>query len=352
MRASNVVVVGTFVAISLSACGGGGGGGSGSSTPVGTNPPTQPTSPTPPTLTVQPASLQAAALANYVVSSSEDVSFKKLNAFRAAQGLGPVRQNANIDAAAKSHAAYVTMNQSGADPHSEVVGKPGFTGVTVQERLKAAGYAATSSTEVIAFSLQFPNPDTSAMDNLMNTVYHRSGMMIQGLTDVGFSGENANSPLYANLGAIKAQFNAGDYFGFYPANQQAGVWLTHTVESPNPFYQEMEMTQSNMCTKTSSPISFASEASTSLTVISFTVTEEGQATPLDARLITKATSAQDGTYLSANEAYLVGKAPFKPNTKYNVRFVGKATGAATGTTSGLNFDKTWSFTTGGYKRNC
>lgn len=345
--------VAALITLALSACGGGGGGDA-SNTAVGNNPslPTQPGNPPPPALTVQPANLQTATPASYLAGSSEDMSFKKLNAFRASQGLGSLKQDASIDTAAKLHGAYVTMNQSGADPHIEVVGKPDFKGVTVQDRLKAAGYNAIISTEVIAFSLQFPNADTSAIDNLINTVYHRSAMMIQGLTDVGFAGETTNSPLYANLGAVKPQVNAGDFFAIYPNNQQTGVWLTHSLEAPNPFYQEMEMTQENMCTKTSSPLSFASEASTSLTVTSFTVTEEGQTTPLDARLLTKATSSQDTIYLSANEAYLVGKAPFKPNTKYNVRFVGKATGAATGTTTGLNFDKIWSFTTGTYKRHC
>lgn len=338
-----------LLTLMLSGCGSGGSSTSAGASPI---PPTQIVNTPAPVSTLQAANLQALLPAAYPAGSSEDVSFTKLNAFRVGQGLGPVNQNTKIDEAARLHAAYVTLNQSGADPHSEVVGKPGFTGANVQDRLKAVGYAVNSSTEVIGFSLQFPNPDTSAIDNLINTVYHRSAMMMQNLTDVGFSGENASSPLYVNLGSIKAQVNAGDYFGFYPANQQTGVWLTHTLESPNPFYQEMEMTQANMCTRTSSPISFTSEASTSLTVTIFTVTEEGQATPLDARLITKTTNAQNGNYLSANEAYLVGKAPFKPNTMYNVRFVGKAIGAATGTATNLNFDKAWSFTTGSYKRNC
>ncbi len=112
------------------------------------------------------------------------------------------------------------------------------------------------------------------------------------------------------------------------------------------------MTSDNMCKKTSYPIHLASEASTTLSVTSFTVTEQGQTTPLDVRLITKATSAQDTQYLSANIAFIVGKAPFKPNTKYNVRFVGTATGSATGTTNGMAIDKSWSFSTGTDMRHC
>ena len=301
---------------------------------------------------MQPAALQAAVKPDYPAGSQLEASFNELNAFRAAQGLGPVNQNANIDIAARNHVEYIRINNSGADPHNQTPGKIGFTGVTVQDRLVAAGYAAATSTEVIAFSLQVGNPDASAIDNLVNGLYHRNAMMGQGLTHVGISAESGSSPLLANLGAIRPQVNAGDYVGVYPADKQTGVYLTHSLESPNPFYQEMEMTVENMCTKTSSPVSVASQESTALSVTSFTVTEEGQATPLDARIITKASSTQDGIYLGKNVAYYVAKMPFKPNTKYNVRFVGKATGDATGAVSGLSIDKSWSFVTGSYKMFC
>ncbi|MDN4040263.1 hypothetical protein QPK27_24925, partial [Massilia sp. YIM B02443] len=211
--------------------------------------------------------------------------------------MGPLNQSVLIDDAAKKHAAYVTMNQSGGDPHHEFIGRPGFTGATAIDRVRASGYQAATATEVIAFSVQFPNLESTAIDNLINSVYHRNALIYQGMTDVGFSGENANSPLYANLAAVASQINAGDYAGVYPTNNLTGAWLTHSVESPNPFYQEMEMSQVNMCTKTSSPISIASEASTTLNVTTFTVTEEGSTTALDSRLITKATSAQDNTVI-------------------------------------------------------
>lgn len=350
MRVVNLSVASFAVAVALVGCGGGGG----SSSPVASNPITPPvsTTPTPPASTVQAASLQTAVAPTYAAGSTSALAFTKINAFRAAQGLGPLNQNANIDIAAKNHQAYVALNNSGANPHVEVAGTPGFTGANVKDRLVAAGFPAVSASEVIAFSLQYPNPDTSAVDNLINTVYHRADMMFQGLTDIGIAGEDTTNPLYMDLGFTKAQLNAGDYVGMFPVNGQTGVWLTHSVEAPNPFYQEMDMTQANMCTKTSAPVSLTSEASTTLSVTSFTVTEAGQITPLDVRLITSATSTQDTTYLGTNVAFVVGKAPFKANTTYNVHFVGKATGAATGSANGLSIDKSWSFTTGSYKRGC
>jgi uncharacterized protein YkwD len=356
MRISNFSVTTSLVSLALAGCGGGGDDKKPVSIsptpPVVTNPIT-PVTPTPtPTPTPQSASLQVAVAPTYAAGSSEAIGLSKLNAFRAAQGLGQLNQNTNADVASKNHAAYVTTNQSGAAPHAEVPGKPGFTGVDAMNRLIAAGYPAKSATEVIAFSMQFPSPDAHAIDNLANTVYHRASMMYQGMTTVGIAPETQDSPLYVAIGLTTPQVNAGHYVGMYPANNQTGVWLTHSVESPNPFYQEMAMSQENMCGKTSAPVSLTSEASTTLNVTSFTVTEEGRTAPLGARLITKATSTQDHTYLTPNVAFLVGKAPFQPNTKYNVRFVGKATGAATGSSTGLPIEKLWTFTTGAYKRGC
>lgn len=350
MRVVHLSAASFAVAVALVGCGGGGG----SSSPVANNPITPPvsTTPTPPASTVQAASLQTAVAPTYAAASTSALAFTKINAFRAAQGLGPLNQNANADVAAKNHQAYVALNNSGANGHVETAGTQGFTGATVKDRLVAAGYPAVIASEVIAFSLEFPNPDTSAVDNLINSVYHRASMMYQGFTTIGIAGEDSINPLYMDFGATKSQLNAGDYVGVYPVNGQTGVWLTHGVESPNPFYQEMEMTQANMCAKTSAPVSLTSEASTTLSVTSFTVTEAGQTTPLDVRLITSATSTQDTSYLGTNVAFVVGKAPFKANTTYNVHFVGKATGTATGTSAGLAIDKTWSFTTGSFKRGC
>ncbi|KQV45132.1 hypothetical protein ASC93_00840 [Massilia sp. Root335] len=269
------------------------------------------------------------------------VAFDEFNAFRAIEGLGPVRQNANIDIAAKNHAAYVQTNQSGADAHHEIAGKPGFTGADPGDRVTAAGYASNYTTEVIAFE----GIQQTSVQALLSTVFHRNAMMVQGLTDAGIAPGSDSGPTYIDAGYIKQQKNAGNYVGVFPYDKQTGVPMTHHTESPNPFYQEFEMTQANVCAKTSYPISIATEASTVLKVTSFTVMPEGRSTPLDVRLMTRDSNDQNLQYLSANVAYIVGKAPFTPGTKYIVHFVGTATGTATGSANGLAIDKTWVFTT-------
>lgn len=279
--------------------------------------------------------------AAYPAGSVQAIAFNEYNAFRAIEGLGPVRQNANIDIAAKNHAAYVQTNQSGADAHHEIAGKPGFTGAEPGDRMAAAGYAGASSTEVIAFE----GIQMTSVQTLLSTVFHRNAMMTQGLTDVGIAPGDDSGPTYIDAGYIKPQKNAGDYVGVFPYDKQTGVPMTHHTESPNPFYKEFEMTQANVCAKTSYPISIATETSTVLKVTLFTVTPEGQSTPLDVRLMLRDSSDLNLQYLGANVAFIVGKAPFTRGTKYTVHFVGTATGKATGSANGLAIDKTWTFTT-------
>jgi uncharacterized protein YkwD len=338
-----------FVAFFIAMTSGCGGSGGSQSTAVPTpNPNPNPNQ----GLVVQAPSLITAAPANYAQDTEDAAVFAQLNAFRASQGLGPVLQSANIDLAAKAHQNYVFIHQSGGDAHNEIPGKTGFTGANSYDRLRAAGYAANGSTEVIAFNTMWPTTDYNAIAVLADSVYHRAGLADQNMTHFGVAPQNDNGPTYIDMGYITPQKNAGNYVGVYPTDGQTGLSLTHYLENPNPFYLEMEMTPDNMCKKTSYPIHLASEASTTLSVTSFTVTENGQTAPLDVRLITKATSPQDTNYLPSNIAFIVGKAPFKAHTKYNVRFVGTATGAATGTANGMAIDKSWSFTTGTDLRGC
>lgn len=335
----------TFFVALASGCGGGGA----TTTPAPNPTPTPNPNPGP---VVQAPSLITAAPANYAQNTESANVFAAINAFRASQGLGPVLQSANIDLAAKAHQNYVFANQSGGDAHTEIQGKVGFTGVSPFDRMVAAGYATVGGTEVIAFNTTWPITANTVIDVLADSVYHRAGMITQGVTHFGVAAQTDDSPTYIDLGFITPQKNAGNYVGVYPIDGQKGVSLTHYLENPNPFYLEMEMTSDNMCKKTSYPINLASEASTMLSVTSFTVTEDGQATPLDVRLFTKASNPQNEKYLTANIAFIVGKAPFKGNTKYNVRFVGTATGTATGTANGMPIDKSWSFTTGTDIRGC
>lgn len=338
------------VAVLLVACGGGGGGSS-PSTPVGATPPTNPTTPTPTTPTVTPGQLQTSVPAMTYAAASEEFAFvTAFNGFRQKMGLGLLAQNTLLDKSAQNHLQYVltndvntggTVDMSSIDPttgrpmfHIETVGKPLFTGVTEFDRAKAAGYTGTYAGEFGAFG--GGKGASVAFESLVKTIYHRAGLMFQGPTDVGIAiGQDRSQTFVVEFGNTKAQFNASDYLGAYPADNQTGVGLYTGVESPNPF-PDLSTANADFPTKTGYPVSVVSKEGTTLEVLTFTITEAGAAAPLDARMMTK--DNDPNKFLASNIAFLVAKSTLKPNTTYSVVFSGRV--------NNVVVSKNWKFTTG------
>lgn len=349
---TKLTLITVAVAMTLTACGGGGtttaipAVANGSTSPATTTNPATPVTPSAPVV-VAPNQQTTVAAATYLVGSNELNYFNTLNTFRAQLGLGLYAQNAKLDIAAKNHAAYVATYASyNGGPvsmfendiktgvlnyHIEDAARAGFTGITSTDRAKAAMYDS-------AFVNEEGGGGINLVQGLINTVFHRLGLMDQSQRDIGisFANDSLNTAV-ANIGLAKgasAQFAGSDYFGVYPSDKQTGILLSMSLEAPNPF---PEISYSEYSAKTSYPISVSSEKSTTLAVKTFTVTESGQTTPLNARLMTKTSTDLTAVYLSNNVAFLIGYAPFKAKTTYNVSF--------TGTVNGVDKIKTWSFTT-------
>lgn len=353
----------TVVAISILALTACGGGGSSTTTPsIAPAPSDMPVAPVVPvapadqspipaptpapviTPSAEGGSLQTSVpAATYASASQELAFFSTLNEFRGKLGLGLLAQSAKLDKSSANHLNYIVGNpdvntlalDANGTPvfHSEDTVRPGYTGVTPTDRAKVALYGAAYVSEEGGFGAA-----GAALTKLIATVYHRNGLMQQGVRDIGmaFGGAGAQTFVVSTGFEVTRQFNSAAYFGSYPADKQTGVPLTMAIESPNPF---ADVGYANYATKTSFPINVVSEASTTLAVTSFTVTEDGAAAPLSVYQLNASTSAQDKRYLGANAAYIVAKAPFKPHTKYTVLFDGKVNGVA--------MSKVWSFSIGG-----
>jgi len=93
------------------------------------------------------------------------------NELRAAIGAPAVRSDERVTAAAQHHAEYLA--RAGAIGHEETPGQPGFTGVTVRDRLAAQGYADATASEVAASS----DSGTEDVRFLWDLPYHRLGLM-------------------------------------------------------------------------------------------------------------------------------------------------------------------------------
>ncbi len=111
-----------LAAASLAACGGGGG-----SSPPTTAPSTLPQEPGAPVF-----------LSDTAVDGLNWINYRRGQA-----GMPVLLRNSLIDKAAQGHSAYQKTNNI--VTHVQVAGKPGFTGVTLLDRLTAAGYVFGTS---------------------------------------------------------------------------------------------------------------------------------------------------------------------------------------------------------------
>lgn len=328
------------VAVVLSACGG---GGSEALPSLSLAPPPVP-APTSADLQTLVAPL------TYVSTTAEFAFATSLNEFRSQVGLGLLAQNALLDKSARSHLQYVlsndvrnggTVNMRATDPatgrsmfHIENPANKGFTGLQESDRAAFFAYPGVYIGEEISFA--GGQGGKVAFDSLASTVYHRAGLMIEGIRDVGVAaGQDASQTVAVEFGYAKPQVNAGDFFGSYPMDHQTGVGLHAGVEVPNPF-PDLSTSNTDFPTKTGYPVSVVAQAAAKLEVITFTITEAGAAASLAARLMTK--DNDPNKYLAANVAFLVASSALKPNTSYSVSFSGRVNNNVV--------TRNWKFTTG------
>lgn len=168
----------------MAGCGGGEAGSDHSGPPGSDATPGAPANPVTQPLTEMPAS-------SYDTFRRE--AFVRLNEARLAAGVGALKQNAQLDAAAQAHATYLVRNY--VTGHYEEVGKPFFTGVRPRERIERHGYAGADQGEAIT-SLYTSTSGKFHVDMLLNTVYHLGGLLIVSANEVGIGTDITTSPAY------------------------------------------------------------------------------------------------------------------------------------------------------------
>jgi uncharacterized protein YkwD len=281
-----------------------------------------PTSPTTPTPT--PGSPTATG----------DVALDGFNWFnyrRNQLGLSSLTRDSRIDAAAAAHSDYQRLNNT--VTHDETAGKPGFTGVTLADRLTAANYTLVrpyAYGEVISAATD--RNGFFHAEELITAIYHRFVIFEPVFRQMGTGsatagGNNGYTYFTADL-TTTAGYGTGVGRGnvaVYPVNAQTAVptnFMSDT-ESPDPVPNQNEVGY---------PISVHADISSVLTVQSFTVQARG-GTALSVRLL--ATNVDPETPRSA--AAIVPLSPLRSNTTYDVSF--------TGTVDAIPVSRNWSFTT-------
>lgn len=260
--------------------------------------------------------------------------FNWTNFRRTQAGIPQLTRNSIVDVAAQGHSDYQKLNDT--ITHVQTAGQPGFTGVTLLDRLQAAGYVFNQATSFAYGEVIAAADDTSGFylaEELVTAIYHRFVMF---------------EPIFKESGAGAAtvpggytyftnDFTANNGFGpglgsgqlaLYPYAGQSRVptIFFSNQEAPDPVPDQDEVGY---------PISVHANFTSNLNVDSFTVRPRGGA-DMAVRLLTKETDPQTSRSGPAAAA-IIPLAVLAAGTTYDVSFSGQI--------DSVQIDKTWSFTT-------
>ncbi|OLL27755.1 hypothetical protein BTH42_31620 [Burkholderia sp. SRS-W-2-2016] len=344
-------------AIALSACGGGGSDG-------GKNNSSDSTGATPPASGNSSGNLQTSVpAATYTGASAQATIFSALNAYRAAMGVGQLKQDAVLDTSASAHALYQVNNLANGNitstTHDEVPTFGDYYEATPLSRARKAGAPATEWIgEVAAVGMTQATADASGaacIGQYLNSLYHLQAVTsIQETIGVGFQvnagqgtygcvldfGETSNvsgNPVDNGLYGAGGQQMASGAVAVTPYPSETNVARAMVAEIPNPAPD---------LASPGRPVLVRVNATTQgdvLTVTTFSMTANGSAVP--ARIIVPSAAMQGSTgatadannALAAGVAALLPLAPLSANTTYTVTFSGQR--------NGQPVSKTWVFTT-------
>lgn len=307
-------VVALFTSILLVACGGGGSGDSASAAPASSSP---------------QVALSLESNAPQAVGDTSTDGFNWFNFRRKQMGLAEVTRSAIVDVAAQGHSDYQRLNDT--ITHTQVSGNPGFTGITVLDRLSAAGYVFNQSRygygEVIA--AVGGTSGFYAAEGLIDAIYHRFVIFEPMFREAG-AGTGTVPDGYTYFTTNFAANGLGPGVGhgnlaMYPFEDQKNVQTIFYSdrEMPDPIPEQNEVGY---------PISVHADATATVSVQAFTVRPRG-GSPLSVRLLTLGTDPDTPESVAAIVPYTV----LSGGTTYDAQFIG--------TVDGVSVNRSWSFTT-------
>jgi len=328
--------------LALSGCGGGGDGGSSSSS---SNTGTSTTTPAAP---AAPASVAPAASVSVSTYTDQRVQlFDQLNAFRAAVGVGMLRQDSQLDVAAQAHATYLKTNN--VISHTEDPSKPDYYEATPRSRATKAGVNTSEWVgEAAGQSTILPVSWVSICLRMTNSVYHLQaltsnvetvGLGINDATcvvDMGTITGVQGTPPDNGMPLSGGQQMAANAIGVAPVDGSS-VDGTMPAESPQPAPDVAAPGHPLMARVR------VDSASDALTVSSFTLVDNlGATVPGRILVPTNALSgsvsgAQADAMLYNGVAFFIPLSPLASAKTYTATFAGARNGTA--------ISKSWNFHT-------
>lgn len=305
--------------------------------------------------------------ASYLPGQAEQGGWDVLQEARMRCNFGRVTRNAQLDAAALSHAKYlVDLSLATGDStvsHLETPGLPGFTGVYPWDRTVYQGYSYMGVAEILEATVweytdppNFPTMETrgaDAMRNLLNTVYHLSGAMYEG-SELGLGAYLGTRQISQTtwreefrFGALNAYrsshpritMGAGEIATF-PCEGSGGVppAFEPENESPNPF---IGTAYANAIV--GPPIYLKADAPQELTVnpISSSISHNGISVPftiLNKDNDPNIDQINNRPFIGSHEVFVIPTSALMPDTRYQITLVG--------TLNNVPFNRSFAITTG------
>ncbi|HEX2988078.1 MAG TPA: CAP domain-containing protein [Chloroflexota bacterium] len=242
-----------------------------------------------------------------------------INSYRAAAGVRPAEINPSLDSSASSHVRYYDANRgdpslAGMGLHSETPGRPGFTGATMGNRARAAGYSGGTVTENAGYG-----SFAGAVDWYMNSVNHRLPLIHPSALDMGYA-ESPESRF--SIVSVGLRHESVQSPSLYPGPDAQGVPTSWDgSETPNP--------APGLARPLGYPITVAFGVSQRVAWSSFSLSgPEGE--PVEFVV-----SRTDWMRAAA----IIPTRPLQPGATYTVQ--------VEATVDGKPFSKEWSFTTAG-----
>ncbi|KFC76104.1 CAP domain-containing protein [Massilia sp. LC238] len=308
------LIAGLVAASTLVACGGGGGGTDAVATPVGVTPPAN----------IVPDTAAPTATGSIAVDGRNWINYR-----RTQLGVPVVTENVLINNAALGHSEYLRTNR--VMSHDQAAGKPGFTGVTLKDRLNAAGYTIPANGYAYGEVISGVTNGTGFFmaEELVTAIYHRFVMFEPKFREIGTGAATSSS----GYSYFTADFASRGGFGpgiaanavvTWPFNGQTGVvpnFMSDT-EEPDPVPDRNEVGY---------PISVHANIDAPLTMQTFTVRPRGGAN-LEVLVVNSSSTASQRTAIA-----IIPLARLAAATTYDVSF--------SGTVNGSPVSRDWSFTT-------
>ena len=234
-----------------------------------------------------------------------------------------------IDVAALGHSQYQQANDT--ITHVQVVGKPGFTGVALTDRLSAANYRFVNGSyaygEVISSTID--QSGFNAAEELITAIYHRFAIFEPEFRQAGVgSAVSASGRTYLTVDmtvdGLSPTFGKGG-FVVYPMSGQQGLpsVFSSDAESPDPVPNQNLVGY---------PISIHADITSVVQVQTFTVRPRNGAV-MQVVLLARASDP----LTPASAAAIIPLSVLTAATVYDVQF--------SGTVDGVAVSRSWSFTT-------